>query len=72
MFHSAAHSILFLVFQSREEVVVFDSGGDEFNAGLVHLGEQYFTCLVDEGDIFEIYDGVCARRTPAHLLPEPS
>jgi len=70
MFHSAAHRILFFAFQSCEEVLVFHARGDEFRTGHVHLSEQRFTGLVDERDIFEIHDGGCSRRTPAHLLPE--
>jgi hypothetical protein len=45
------------------------SGGDKFNAGASHLGEERFPGLVDERDLFQVHD--CARqgRSVARVSP---
>jgi len=58
-----------VVFQTFEQIFVFDSGGDELHAIGEHFREQFFSRLVDEGHVGEVEDdagaGDAAGLAPA-------
>jgi hypothetical protein len=58
-----------LVVQHREQMLMLHSSRDEFSAGASHLGEEPFTSLIDERDLFQVDDRVCQGRPVARVLP---
>jgi hypothetical protein len=69
VFHQSPQRPLAFVFQIREQMLVFDPGGDEFGARTLHFREQPLTGLVDKGDITEVYNGAGAWRELSRILP---
>jgi hypothetical protein len=55
--------------QTGEQVLVLDSGGNEFRARGLHFGKQPFAGFIDEGDILKVHNGGCAWRALAGLVP---
>jgi hypothetical protein len=58
-----------MILQSLQQVLVGNSGSDEFHASAQHFAQQFFTCFIDEGGFFEIYDGARQRRPIPGLPP---